>query len=1006
MTKAVQSSPAFDSAYAALNSEQKRTVDAIEGPVFVIAGPGTGKTQVLTLRIANILRTTDTPPDGILALTFTDSAVRTLRERLVGLIGERGYKVRIHTFHSFAQYVVNTYPDYFPRIIGSEIATDAERAEMLEKALLSTPVTHLRPLGDSLYYHSHVSRAISILKKENTSPEDLAKRTAATLTDFDADPEKFHQKGKYEGQMKGAFVAKKKRLEKTADLAAVYAAYEEGLRAIKRYDYDDLILEVLHALEQNNELLLQVQESMLYVLADEHQDANASQNALLELVSGFHDHPNLFIVGDEKQAIYRFQGADLDNVHYFRNKFSDAQIITLVENYRSTQPILDSALSLVVSSPDERLSRVPLIASAPHAVAGSQPASLQLSICPDVDTEFALLAERIQQALAEGTAGEDIAILVRRNVDVEVVERALTRLGVAVSGGGDADVFGNRFARALLRVLRAVAEPSDSNVAHALALPGFGITTADLQRVITSAKIEQVPLLDFIQNEGAIRGVGVSNPATVQQAGAHLAMLASRAAVERPAVIAEAALARSGLMALALAAPDRNSSLGALRALLNALEDMSRREHDALLPRALETLDRLEARGVRLASQADEPAGAARLMTVHRAKGREFRRVFIPRLSSRAWSTKGKATHFELPGVLSGSVELEDERRLLYVAITRAKESAVMSYARIGEDGRDADPSELIAEISPALLTVREEAAVEHALLESTNDIFRTEPNEQDREALRTAFFARGLSATALNNYLACPWKYFYVNLLRIPDIEDSRRLYGTSIHATLAWYADRRAVGEKPDVEALIAHYEHSLTRSPLPEHTISDLRAEGKTTLTAWWNEKHGGWPEQATAEEPITANITLGTGDTDRVGADNQLLRLTGSLDLVVRTADGLIVTDYKTGRYRSANELKGETKDATGDYYRQLAFYKLMLARKDSPEHMRTGIIEFVSPDEKGRIRSHEFSIADAEINELESTIKRVAHEILKLSFWHTPCDETNCTWCEYRFGLER
>src|SRR5690606_31930461 len=146
---------------------------------------------------------------------------------------------------------------------------------------------------------------------------------------------------------KGEFEKALKKLEKTADLLAVYRAYEAGLTDRRRYDFDDLILEAARALREDDGFLRQVQESVLYILADEHQDANQAPNALLELLADYHERPNLFIVGDEKQAIYRFQGADLDNVHYFRTRYPDTRIITLVENYRSQQTILDTALSLI-----------------------------------------------------------------------------------------------------------------------------------------------------------------------------------------------------------------------------------------------------------------------------------------------------------------------------------------------------------------------------------------------------------------------------------------------------------------------------------------------------------------------------------------------------------------------------------------------------------------------------------------------------------------------------------
>lgn len=981
----------FDTAYAGLNPEQKQAVDTIDGPVFVVAGPGTGKTQILTLRIANILRLTDTPPDAILALTFTDSAIRTLRERLVTLIGDRGYKVRIHTFHSFAQRIVNEYPDAFPRIIGSQLASDTERAEIMEHVLLNAPVEHLRPFGNPLYYQSECARAISTLKRERTSAGTVRSHAQQTIEALCADPESTHQKGKYLGKMKGNASTKLKKLQKTLDLASVYEAYEAALATAKRYDYDDVVLEVAHALEQNVTLRIQVQESVQYVLADEHQDANRSQNALLEYVSDYHEQPNLFIVGDEKQAIYRFQGADLDNVHYFRKRFPGAVVIALVENYRSSQPILDSALSLITASPDARLSRVPLIARAAHA-----PKPPILAVANTPTEEMYLIAQHIREALAEGIPAEEIAILLRRNTDVDYVEQALIALGIGVSGGEQSSASNNRFVRALLRALYAVAEPTDANVAQAFLLPGFTLSPADLQRAAAGARKANVPLLALLQSETLLQEAGVHQVEKAMENARMLTVLATQAAVERPAVVAEAVLQKSGILPLVLRAADRAQGLSAIRALFTLFESIARQEHDALLPRALETLARMEERGIKLPSQGDRAEGKVRIMTVHKAKGREFTRVFIPLVTARSWSIRSRAEHFDLPQVLSGGEALEDERRLLYVAITRAKEQALISYATTNLDGRDEEPAELISDLDSTLITSIPVPAVPESDFSTPGaSTDRTAPSEEDRAALRAAFWAHGLSATALNNFLACPWRYFYENLLRLPTPQSKHAMYGDAIHRTLKYYADQRLTGTEPGVAGLHAYFTRAVERTPANARERLEQLTKGTTALTLWWESRHASWPEQARGEEAIATTILLPNG---------MQLPLKGSLDLIVRTGSGAVVTDYKTGRAKTANEIKGTTTHGDGAYYRQLTFYKLLLAKKEVPEIMTEGAIEFMERDAAGELKRHTFAITEREVIALEATIADVAERISTFSFWNDRCDDSECSWCQLRAAL--
>jgi len=337
----------FLSFYKKLNPAQKKAVDTIEGPVMVIAGPGTGKTQILTLRIANILRQTDTAPEQILALTFTESGVFSMRKRLVEIIGSAGYRVRIHTFHGFANDLIREYPDAFPKIIGATHIHDVEKTDLVKELLATHGGKRLRPFGDPFFYVSSVKGAISEMKREYLAPAQFKKITAERKKAFARIPDLYNDKGKYAGTMKGKYARQNERLLRDEELAALYGRYEDALARRRRYDYDDMVVEAVRALEENSGLLLSLQEEHQYILADEHQDANRSQNRILELLASFHENPNLFVVGDEKQAIYRFQGASLENFRAFKRLYPAATVIALTENYRSTQPILDAAHSLI-----------------------------------------------------------------------------------------------------------------------------------------------------------------------------------------------------------------------------------------------------------------------------------------------------------------------------------------------------------------------------------------------------------------------------------------------------------------------------------------------------------------------------------------------------------------------------------------------------------------------------------------------------------------------------------
>ena len=340
----------FKAAYDSLNPEQKKAVDTIEGPVLVVAGPGTGKTQVLTLRIANILLKTDTRPENILALTFTDAAATNMRRRLANLIGTRAYRVRIQTFHSFANDTLKTYPESFGSIVGSANITEVESTAIIEELVNDLPnLSLLRPWGDPMFYVRDIGVKISELKREGLSPKDFIKLIESEEQKFKSREDLVHEKGAHKGKIKSEHLKYERQLVKNRELGEVYEAYQKVLHERRLYDWSDMIMEVLKALETDPNLKLSLQEEHQYILVDEHQDTNQSQNKILEYLSDFHQNPNIFIVGDEKQAIFRFQGASAQNFEYVKKLYPNIVIIELFRNYRSSQPILDAAHSLIPS---------------------------------------------------------------------------------------------------------------------------------------------------------------------------------------------------------------------------------------------------------------------------------------------------------------------------------------------------------------------------------------------------------------------------------------------------------------------------------------------------------------------------------------------------------------------------------------------------------------------------------------------------------------------------------
>jgi DNA helicase II / ATP-dependent DNA helicase PcrA len=409
----------FEKILGKLNPTQKEAVDTIEGPVMVIAGPGTGKTQILTLRIANILKQTDTKPEQILALTFTESGVKAMRARLTSFIGAAAYQVPIYTFHGFAGELIRKYPDAYRYIVGGRPATDLEKISTIEEILEDNTFKRLRPHGDHGYYVKPILDAIATLKKENIEPEDFSayiKEQESKLSEI----EKIYQKGAHKGKIRGEYLEAEKFLERNLELLQVYQRYVATLRSKKLFDYEDMIIETINVLENESDILLDVQEQYQYILADEHQDVNGSQNRLIELIASYHDNPNVFVVGDEKQAIYRFQGASLENFLYFGELYKSAKIISLTSNYRSNQQILDIAHEAIqTTDADINKLRLPLKAENKHSAVIAKRAFAHTAI------EDAFVVEKVKQHHDSGVDWSEIAIIVRTNKEVENLAAAL-----------------------------------------------------------------------------------------------------------------------------------------------------------------------------------------------------------------------------------------------------------------------------------------------------------------------------------------------------------------------------------------------------------------------------------------------------------------------------------------------------------------------------------------------------------------------------------------------------
>ncbi|OGY59800.1 MAG: hypothetical protein A3B23_02830 [Candidatus Colwellbacteria bacterium RIFCSPLOWO2_01_FULL_48_10] len=1002
----------FDQAYKALNLAQREAVDAVEGPVMVVAGPGTGKTQILSLRIANILKKTDTLPGNVLALTFTESGASAMRRRLVDLIGTPAYAVTISTFHGFCNDIIKDYPEEFPRIIGAESITEIDQLNILEGILKKQTLKHLKPFGNPLYYLKKIAGAINEAKREGVSPEDLQAIVKNEKKEFYARPDLYHTKGAHKGKMKGEHQTAEKDLERNEELVKIYKAYEAELQKRHIYDFTDMLMEAMRELSTNKELLLILQEQYQYILVDEHQDTNNVQNKIVELLGNFHANPNIFVVGDEKQAIYRFQGASIENFLHFQRLYPKAKLVVLEENYRSTQKILDSAHSVLPGK--KKLRSVD--------VGEGMPITLYPLGSPDSEAYF--VAQDIKKRIESGTKPEDVAVLYRDNRDAAIFMQAFETAGVQYSLESEEDALSDRDIRKLILLLRAVdVFGSDRELVEAMHVDFLGLDPLDLYRLVESAGRLRTTFYDEVRKSD-------KEPIKVFYAkfSTWATLSKNRSLLEFLKILAR----ESGFVNHLLARPDKVEKMARFNAFFEEVKQLVEKHRNYGLKELVEYLDALEAHNIAIKKAGTVAVpNRVRLMTAHKSKGQEFEHVYIVNAHDGHWGNRRSRGGLNLPSTvysLSGRAlernSNEDERRLFYVALTRARKTVTITYSRLGATKREQLPAQFVGEVLPELIEEQDASGHEQAFADNRHLAFINESKAnydiRDKALVRELFTRNGLSVTALNNYLDCPWKYFYQNLLRIPAAPEKTQMYGIAVHEAFKaffdafdWLASPKRSREGgsiaggasavPPKKFLIDKFEYALERQPMEKGDFKESLAKGRASLAGYYDFYKDTWTRTVFTEFSIrgiqlTPEIML-TGKIDKI-------EIVETYPMGAKSLYGVNVIDYKTSKPKTLGQIEGTTKDSEGNIKRQLVFYNLLLNEYEGGKRfkMLSGEIDFVEPVTKGKYKKEKLTVELKEIEALKTEILRVSSEILDLTFWDMYCEKEDCEWCALRKAM--
>ncbi len=993
----------FQEEYTKLNPSQKRAVDSIEGPVMVIAGPGTGKTQILTLRIANILLNSQINPENILALTFTETGALAMRKRLVEMIGEAGFRVEINTFHGLCNQIIQKNPEDFTDLISSENITEVEQIELLEKILINSELNLLKPMGDVLYYVQLIMSAINDLKKEDILPEAFVKGLEKQKDDFERLSDLYHTTGKYKGEMKGKYKDLERQINKNFELGKLYTVYQQELVKKKLYDFNDMLIRVVSTLKKNKNLLQRLQEFYQYILVDEHQDTNTAQNELVQLLGSFYDNPNLFVVGDEKQSIYRFQGASLENFLYFKTLYPDALIVSLEENYRSTQSILDAGGSLISQNTTAKLLPTQNILRSQGIYSEEK---IKVAKFLGYHSEYYFLAADLKLKASLGVSLSEIAILCRNNRDILQVIEVLEQQGIPYVIESEQNVLNDLNIRKLLILFAAISDlGSDEKTIKALHLDFLGLEPFDIYLLLKQAKILKKSIVELISSEEDILNIQFKSGSRLVWIGKCLSRWNRLSFNSRLEKVFKDIINESGFLNYILKQASYLQTLDKVNSLFEKIKLQTEKDPLFSLVDFLAYLQTLERYHLSISQSKTVFQNGVRVMTGHKSKGLEFDYVYIINAYDGHWSNLRKRTNgFQIPwdylGVKIKDLnidEVEDERRLFYVALTRARKGVVISFSESSLDGKSQIGSQFISEIGSNLIEYinTEEFEAEflnkkEVLLLPDYDLEGDKIEDNNKNFLQSLFLQQGLSVTGLNNFLECPWRYFYRNLVVLPEEKSNSLLFGSAIHSAINSYIKALKISSS-NVSFIVREFKRVLYHDMGETEDFNRFFERGEKSLTFFFDNEAINWTKRAMSELNIR-----GVKISDKVV-------LNGKIDMILPLKkNDVTVYDFKTGIPKTRNEIEGETKSADGNYKRQLVFYKILLDQYQQGRfNMTEGVISFIEPDQKGRYHKESFYITKEEVAALKDVILNVSEEIFNLSFWNKFCDDPQCEYCALR-----
>lgn len=948
-----------------LNPAQKEAVTHGQGPLLIIAGAGTGKTKVITHRIAYLIGSKSAKPEEILAVTFTEKAANEMEERVDLLIPYSYSFVEISTFNSFGERVLRNYgielgypPDF-------RLLDDVEQAIFFREHLFQLPLDYYRPLSSPTKYIQNLLATIKRIKQEDINPDEYVEFSQKLLKEASDNVEK-------------------ESALKHLEMAKVYKKYQEILKNGGKIDFEDQVLLVVELFRRRPSILKEFQNKYKYILVDELQDTNYIQFELLKLLASKHN--NLTVCGDDDQSIFRFRGASLTNILNFQEFYPKAKKIVLTKNYRSTQAILDSAYQLIKQNNPNRLEFKYHIDKTLESSMESDGKSIHLFQFDTISHEADKVAEIIQEKVSQGYRYGDMAVLVRRNADADPFLRALNMKEIPFRFSGSRGLYSQEEVKILISFIKALTDFEDSKNLFYLALSEvYRIDPYDLTLISNYAHRKNMPLHKVFREIFEDRcplGLSSGTRKKVKKIFEDLLYFVQLSSSENAGRVLYFFLERTGyLKSLAEGKSLQDEiRLKNIRLFFDKVKNFSELTEDDSIHSFAQHLDLLQDVGDNpAAAEAELEEEAVNVLTVHKAKGLEFAVVFMVSLIADRFPGRLRKEKIAVPDEIiketlpEGENYFQEERRLFYVGMTRAKKLLYLTCAKDYGLKR-------LKKVSPFVLEALD-------LPQMPQDVLRTSPLEEikryaqpvTKPRVRPTVKAKEvltLSYYQVEDYLTCPLKYKYRHIMKIPVLPHHTLVFGRVLHNTIHFYLKKRKAGEEMAEDELLKEYEKRWINEGFLSREHEEMRRKAGTRALRFFfrrEEKSGHLPSF------LEQNFKWQGGQ----------VKFIGRWDRVDFGPDGAVIIDYKATEVKDQKEADKKTKDSL-----QMDLYALSFAKtQDAP--LKETQLHFLESDVVGHAQKSEEA--------LERAVERIreAEEGIHNQDYKAKPDWHNCKYCDFR-----